>query len=101
MDGRPLGGIIVRAMLDYRTLPFISSRSPYLESLQPDREASAEAVSGRDVEFVLYGWSGAPLFASGTSVWTIPNEAFDRMVNSRTPFWADVDRGDGSFACTS
>jgi hypothetical protein len=57
MGGRRLGGIIVRAMLDYRTLPFISSRSPYLESLRPDRGASAEGASGRDVEFVLYGWS--------------------------------------------
>ena len=80
VDGRPVGGIIVRAMLDYRTLPFISSRSPYLESLRPDREAPAEGVSGRDVEFVLYGWSRAPLFASGTSVWTIPDAAFERMV---------------------
>ncbi len=97
VNGRPLGGIIVRAMLDYRTLPFISSRSPYLESLRPDPEASAEGVPGRDIEFVLYGWSRAPLFASGTSVWTIPDAAFEQMVDSRTRFWADVDRGDERF----
>jgi signal transduction histidine kinase len=97
LDGRRVGGIIVRAMLDYRTLPFISSRSPYLESLRPDRDAPVEGVSGRDVEFVLYGWSRAPLFASGTSVWTLPELAFERMVESRTPFWADVDRGDEKF----
>lgn len=96
-DGRPVGGIIVRAMLDYRTLPFISSRSPYLESLRPDRDPPAEGVSGRDVEFVLYGWSRAPLFASGTGVWTIPDGAFERMVGSRAPFWADVDRGSEKF----
>src|SRR4029079_15950706 len=61
LNGRPVGGIIVRAMLDYRTLPFISSRSPYLESLRPDRAVPAECVAGRDVEFVLYGWSRAPM----------------------------------------
>jgi len=97
LDGRLVGGIIVRAMLDYRTLPFISSRSPYLESLRPDRDAPAEGAAGRDVEFVLYGWSRAPLFASGTSVWPLPDAAFDRMVDSRTPFWADVDRGNEKF----
>jgi signal transduction histidine kinase len=97
VNGRPVGGIIVRAMLDYRTLPFISSRSPYLESLRPDRGASAEGVSGRDVEFVLYGWSRAPLFASGTSVWTIPDAVFERMVDSRVRFWTDVDRANQRF----
>lgn len=97
LDGRPVGGIVVRAMLDYRTLPFISSRSPYLESLRPDRDAPAEGVSGRDVEFGLYGWSRAPLFASGASVWTLPDAAFERMVDSRTSFWADVDRGNEKF----
>ena len=83
VGGRPIGGIIVRAMLDYRTLPFIASRSPYLESLRPDRQVSDEDVSGRDVEFVVYGWSRAPLFASGTSVWTLPDAVFDRAVDSR------------------
>jgi signal transduction histidine kinase len=97
VGGRRVGGIIVRAMLDYRTLPFISSRSPYLESLRPISDAPGEGVSGRDVEFVLYGWSRAPLFASGTSVWTIPDAAFARMVDSRTPFWTDVDRGNERF----
>ena len=30
-------------MLDYRTLPFIASQSPYLESLRPDRQTPAKA----------------------------------------------------------
>ena len=60
-------------MLDYRTLPFISSQSPYLESLRPDRQVAPEGVSGRDVEFVVYGWSRAPIYASGTSVWPLPD----------------------------
>jgi signal transduction histidine kinase len=97
VGGRLVGGIIVRAMLDYRTLPFISSRSPYLESLRPERVQRAEGVSGRDVEFVFYGWSRAPLFASGTSVWTLADDDFQAMVDSRTPFWSSIDRGDAVF----
>ena len=31
---RRLGAIVVRVMLDYRTLPFVSTRNPYLASLQ-------------------------------------------------------------------
>ena len=74
-------------MLDYRTLPFISSQSAYLESLRPNRQIAAEGVSGRDVEFAVYGWSRAPIFASGTSVWTLPDAVFQRLVESREPFW--------------
>ena len=40
----------------------------------------------------MYGWSRAPLFASGTSVWTLPDDVFRRMVESREPFWATVER---------
>ena len=92
--GRPVGAIVVRAMLDYRTLPFISSQSPYLESLRPKREARAEGVFGRDIEFVVYGWSRAPLFTSGTDVWTLPDRVFQRMVESREPFWDELERDD-------
>jgi signal transduction histidine kinase len=95
--GRAVGGIIVNAMLDYRTLPFISSRSPYLESLRPEREAAAGGVSGSDVEFAYYGWSRAPLFASGASVWAIPDALFARMIESRLPFWSRIDRGNEQF----
>ena len=90
--GRPIGAIVVRAMLDYRTLPFISSQSPYLESLRPNREARAEGVFGRDVEFTVYGWSRAPLFSSGTSVWPLPDRIFQRMVESRDAFWEELER---------
>ena len=91
-SGRTIGAIVVRVMLDYQALPFIASPNPYLESLLPDREIPAEGVSGRDVEFVVYGWSRAPLHASGTSVWTIPDSVFDRLTASRAPFWAAIER---------
>jgi signal transduction histidine kinase len=97
VDGRIVGSLVVRVMLDYRTLPFISSQSPYLEALRPNRQAPREGVSGRDVEFVVYGWSRAPIFESGTSVWTVPDGVFRRLVESREPFWATIDRDDETF----
>jgi signal transduction histidine kinase len=89
---RIVGTIVVRVMLDYRTLPFISRQSPYLESLQLDRPPRAETASGRDVEFAMYGWSRAPIIESGTRVWSLPDAVFDRLVQSRQPFWATLER---------
>ena len=90
--GRVVGGIVVRAMLDPLTLPFISSQSPYLESLRGRRPAPIEGVFGRDIEFAMYGWSRAPTYATGSSVWPLPDDVFQRLVESRAPFWATVDR---------
>jgi signal transduction histidine kinase len=89
----PIGTIVVRAMLDYRTLPFISSQSPYFESLRPEGDDSA-AAPGRDVEFTMYGWSRAPLYVTGTDAWRLSNTVFRRAVETRTPFWETVRRGD-------
>ena len=90
---RLVAGIVVRAMLDPQDLPFISSQSPYLEALRPTRRTQAEAVSGRDVEFAMYGWSRGPIYAIGTDVWTLPDAIFQRTVESRTPFWTTLERG--------
>jgi signal transduction histidine kinase len=93
--GRQLGTIAVRVMLDYRTLPFISSQSPYLESLRAARHEPAEGAAGRDVEFVLYGWSRAPLYVSRTSAWPLPDDVFERAAQSRERFWdMQVRNGD-------
>jgi hypothetical protein len=95
--GRMVGSIVVRVMLDYRTLPFISTESPYLESLQPDRVARSEGASGRDVEFAMYGWSRAPIIETGSTVWELPDRVFNRLVQSRQPFWDTLQRGDETF----
>jgi signal transduction histidine kinase len=95
--GRRLGSVVVRAMLDYRTLPFIVSRSPYLESLGPVRGALTDDGSLRDLEFVVYGWSRAPIQTSGSSVWTLPGPVFDRLVAARDPFWETVARDDTTY----
>jgi signal transduction histidine kinase len=96
-DGRIVGSVVVRVMLDYRTLPFISSLSPYLESLRPHRQPPAEGASGRDVEFAVYGWTRAPIFESGTRVWTLDDAIFQRLIASREPLWADVVRDGETF----
>jgi signal transduction histidine kinase len=95
--GRILGGIVVRVMLDPSTLPFMSDQSPYLQSLRLNRLAPPEGVSGRDVEFAMYGWSKAPIFAVGTSVWPMPDDVFQRMVTSRAPFWTTIGRNGDTF----
>jgi nitrogen fixation/metabolism regulation signal transduction histidine kinase len=91
-QGSSVGAIVVSVMLDYQALPFIESQSPYLESLQPDRQLAAEGAFGRDVEFVAYGWSRTPTFTSGTSVWPLTDSVFQRLLDSRAPFWTTIAR---------
>ena len=90
------GAIVVRTMLDYRTLPFFSSQNPYLEPLRPE-SATAEGLQGNDVELVGYGWSRAPTYVSGTGIWPLPDEAFARAVASREGFWTTLARDDDRF----
>jgi signal transduction histidine kinase len=96
LRGRRIGGIVVRAMLDYRGLPFIAGERPYLQALRADGSAFPRGGFRSDVEFAIYGWSRAPLYGSGTRVWPLPDEVFSRMVASRAPLWARVVRdGEG------
>lgn len=92
--GRRVGAIVVRVMLDYRTLPFIRAESPYMASLGPDRDAGVEATPGRDIAFVGYGWSGAPLTTSGVVVWPLSDAVRARLVESREPLWQSIDMPD-------
>jgi signal transduction histidine kinase len=95
--GRTVGAIVVRAMFDYRDLPFISAQSRYLESLGPDQQALVEGTPGSDIEFIVYGWSRAPLYTSGPRVWPLSDHVFQRMVESRTPLWDTVARDNETF----
>jgi signal transduction histidine kinase len=89
-----IGSVVVRLMLDYRTLPFISTQRPDLDSLRSEAQAPAEAAPGRDVEFTAYGWSRAPIYTFGSGVWPIDDAVFDRLLESRGPFWTTIDRDD-------
>jgi len=87
-----VGGIVVRARLDYRSLPFASSPNPYLESLMPQNAIARENAFGSDVELAFYGWSRAPIYASGTKVWPLDDSLFEKMIESRDATWQRVVR---------
>ena len=96
--GQVLGSIVVRAMRDdYENLPFIPSRSPYVELVRPQEPLRREGVAGRDVEFAVYGWSKQPLYSSGGTAWPLPDDVFSQLVTSRQPIWAELQRGDARF----
>ena len=59
---RSVGTIVLHlAVDDYRTLPFITSQSPYFELFRPSQdEASREAAPGNDVHVAIYGWGLDP-----------------------------------------
>ena len=92
-DGRALGSLVVHAILDYDNLPFIASKSPYVELLRPADPLRGEGVPGRDVEFAFYGWSRRPLYASGVTAWALDDAVFARIEQSREPLWAELRRG--------
>ena len=94
-SGEPqlLGAIVVRAMLDYEALPFISSESPYFELLRADPLPTQEGTLGRDVDLVIYGWGLSATFASSGDVWPIDEELFQRLYASRQPFWTSRAKG--------
>jgi signal transduction histidine kinase len=91
------GSIVVRVMLDYRALPFMSPQNPYMELLRPNSGAAPEGSQGNDIEFVGYSWSRATVSASGTGTWILPDNVFQRAVTSRQPFWTTLQRDNTRF----
>jgi signal transduction histidine kinase len=92
-EGRHAGSIVVHAMPhDYANLPFILSQNPYVELMRPVDPLRDEGVSGRDVEFAVYGWSRTPVYASGVTAWPIGDDVFARIEESRMPHWASLER---------
>ena len=90
---RILGSIVLHIVHDYRTLPFISSQSPYFEVFRTQGGAPAEGTTGSDVELVIYGWGLTPLYASGVAAWPITDDLFQQIYRSREGFWTELDRG--------
>jgi signal transduction histidine kinase len=84
---RMVGTVVIHAMLDYGSLPFISSQNPYVELFRTPVTFEESTLLGRDVEFVVYGWSLRPIYASGPTTWTLDAATFRRVYASRTPFW--------------
>ena len=95
--GNPAGSIVVHVMLDYDALPFITSRSPDYELVRPATGVPQEGTSGRDVEFVVYGWGRRPLYALSDCVWQLDEALLNRIASSRQPFWTRMTTGDRDY----
>jgi signal transduction histidine kinase len=96
--GRTLGSLVVHVMLtDYENLPFIPSRSPYVELLRAPNRLQREGFAGRDVEYAVYGWSRTPLYSSADAAWPLTDPVFATVVESRQPIWAELERGATEF----
>ncbi len=92
-DGTVLGTIVIHVILDNSTLSFISSQNPYMELLRGQAANRRGELRGRDIEFVVYGWSRAPLYVSGNSAWPIDDALFARIYASRQRFWTRLSEG--------
>ena len=85
---RPAGGVVVHvAQVDYESLPFIASRSPYVEPTEAGRRPPGPGPPGHELELVIYGWGRQPAFLSHRSAWPIDDALFERIYASRSPFW--------------
>jgi signal transduction histidine kinase len=87
VGGRVLGTVVVHVVLDYRTLPFVSSQSAYLELFRPSGSGPVEGTPAGDVDFTVYGWGLTAIFTSGGSAWPLDEATFARVYESRQPFW--------------
>ena len=95
----PTGGsIVVNVMLDYDALPFITVRSPYYELVRAPNSVPQEGTTGRDVQFVVYGWGRGSLYSSGGSAWPFDEALLTRVASSRDPIWTDMANGDRRYA---
>ncbi len=62
---------------------------PVHRTAPPPRDrAPGGGPRGRNVEFVVYGWSRTALYVSGGGAWPIDDALFARIYLSRQPFWA-------------
>ena len=90
-DGAPVrhGTVILHAVFEFETLPFITSQNPYFEVFR-SAETLQEEPAGANVEVAIYGWGLRPLYTSGRSAWPVTEELFQRIYRSREPFWAEA-----------
>jgi signal transduction histidine kinase len=91
---RIVGTVVIHAMLDYGSLAFLTSQNPYVELFRARSPLDDGGSLARDVEFVVYGWSLRPIYASGSTTWTLDAETFRRVYASRTPFWTEQAAGE-------
>ncbi|HET7698445.1 MAG TPA: HAMP domain-containing sensor histidine kinase [Vicinamibacterales bacterium] len=96
-DGRRIGMIAVHVVFDYRTLPFISSQSAYLDVFSPTGSAPLEGPPAGDVEFTAYGWGLTTIYSSAPDAWPLDDATFARVYRSREPFWTVLEKNDTAY----
>jgi signal transduction histidine kinase len=94
---RLVGAIAIYAMLDHADLPFIAAQNPYVAMVRGQRAFDPETVQSRNLDFVEYGWSRRPVYASGAA-WTLDDETFRRVYASRDPFWTTLSSAGQRYA---
>ena len=94
----PAGAVVVHmAQVDYESLPFLSSRSPYVELFAGPDASPVPGAPGHDVELVVYGWGLQPTFVSSRTGWAIDDPVFQRIYEpSRAPFWTRFAKEDST-----
>ena len=89
--GMPAGAVVLHvAQVDYESLPFIASQSPYAALFEGADASPLPGEPGHAVELVIYGWGLQPTFVSGRSAWAIDDVLFDQVYGSRVPFWTQL-----------
>lgn len=89
-----VGGLILHVMLDYSSLPFLSTQGPYFDLFRGNAPVRRQDLPQRDLDLVLYGWGRSAIYASGGRVWPLPDDVFERAYRSRQGFWSTQWRGD-------
>ena len=97
-NGNPVGAIVVHVVFDYRTLPFISSQSAYVEVFRPQTAGSgAEGTPSGEVDITVYGWGLTAIYTSRGSAWPLDEATFARVYQSREPFWTVLQKENTSY----
>ena len=95
-NGSPVGAIVVHVVFDYRTLPFLTSQSAYIEVFrQPG--AGIEGTPAGDVDFTVYGWGLTAIYTSAQSAWPLDQATFARVYGTREPFWTVLRKNDSNY----
>jgi signal transduction histidine kinase len=95
----PTGGsIVVNVMLDYETLPFITTRNPYNELIRPADTLPPEGSAGRSVQFAVYGWGRGSLYSSSTRAFPLDDSLLGLIAQSRRPFWTTMSDGERDYS---
>jgi signal transduction histidine kinase len=95
----PTGGsIVVNVMLDYETLPFITTRNPYNELIRPADTLPPEGTAGRSVQFVVYGWGRGSLYSSNARAFPLDDTLLGVIAQSRRPFWTTMSDGERDYS---